>query len=84
MRQAQGNIVPNPSNCPECGRNNLYSSVEVASGGGHAPNYLPGLGSFFSAAKFTLVICKDCGLARYFASPEARAKLAESSKWRKV
>jgi hypothetical protein len=58
--------------------------VEIAAGGGHAPNYLPGLGSFFSSAKFTLIVCKDCGLTRYFASPEARGKLAESGKWRKV
>ena len=72
------------SSCPECGHSNLYSSVEVGAGGGHAPNYLPGLGGFFSAAKFTLVVCKDCGLTRYFASPAARGKLAESGKWRKV
>ena len=72
------------STCPECGHNNLYSSTEVSAGGGHAPNYLPGLGSFWSAAKFTLVVCKDCGLSRFFASRDALGKLSESTKWHRV
>jgi hypothetical protein len=62
----------------------VYSSAEIASGGGHAPNYLPGLGSFWSAAKFTVLVCKDCGLTRFFASRDALGKLAESSKWRRI
>ena len=56
----------------------------TSSGGGHAPNYLPGLGTFLRAAKFTLVVCRDCGLTRFFASPEARAKLKESGKWKSI
>ena len=72
------------SSCPECGQSNLYSSSEVSAGGGYAPNYLPGLGSFFSVAKFTLVVCKDCGLSRFFASSEALGKLSESDKWHKL
>ena len=70
--------------CPECGQSNLYSSGEVSAGGGYAPNYLPGLGSFLSVAKFTVVVCKDCGLTRFFASSAALGKLSESDKWRKV
>jgi hypothetical protein len=57
----------------------------VSAGGGYAPNYLPGLGSgFLSFAKFTLVVCKDCGLTRFFASEAALGKLTDSNKWRKV
>jgi predicted nucleic-acid-binding Zn-ribbon protein len=62
----------------------LYSSGEVSAGGGYAPNYLPGLGSFFSTAKFTLVVCKDCGLTRFFASGASLGKLTESGEWRKL
>jgi predicted nucleic-acid-binding Zn-ribbon protein len=62
----------------------LYSSNEVSAGGGYAPNYLPGLGSFLSSAKFTVIACKDCGLTRFFASEEALGKLSDSGKWRKV
>lgn len=39
----------NDSTCPECGSSNLYLSKEVSSGGGYAPNYLPGLSSFSRA-----------------------------------
>jgi predicted nucleic-acid-binding Zn-ribbon protein len=73
-----------PSKCPECGNGNVYSTPDVSAGGGYAPNYLPGLGSLFSAAKFTVVVCKDCGFTRLFASKAGLGKLSESSKWRKV
>jgi len=35
----------------------------------------------FSSEKFFLVVCGDCGLSRFFARPEATAKLAASQKW---
>jgi len=70
--------------CPECGRNYLYVSDEVPAGAGFAPNYLPGLGNAMSAAKLTVVVCRDCGLTRFFASPTARSQLAESDRWRKL
>ena len=76
--------MPISSTCPECGHSNLYSSSPVSSGGGYAPNYLPGLGGFLSSAKFTVVVCKDCGLSRFFASKAARAKISDSGKWRKI
>ena len=72
------------SPCPGCGGNTLYRGPETSAGGGHAPNYLPGLGSFLRSARFTLVVCRDCGLARFFAAPEARKKLMESSKWKSL
>jgi predicted nucleic-acid-binding Zn-ribbon protein len=72
------------SPCPGCGGNTLYRGPETSAGGGHAPNYLPGLGSFLRAARFTLVVCRDCGLTRFFAAPEARVKLKESSKWKSL
>ena len=72
------NLVP----CPNCGGRTLYRGPATSSGGGHAPNYLPGLGRFIFSAKFVLVVCRDCGLTRFFvAEPEARARLRESGKW---
>ena len=71
-------IVP----CPNCESRALYKSEEVSAGGGHAPNYLPGLGSFWATEKFHLVTCKDCGFTRFFARPEATAKLSDSKKWK--
>jgi predicted nucleic-acid-binding Zn-ribbon protein len=49
--------------CPNCESRRLYESKGITAGGGNAPNYLPGLGGTFSAEKFNLVICADCGLA---------------------
>jgi predicted nucleic-acid-binding Zn-ribbon protein len=72
------------SPCPNCASKQLYKSQDVSAGGGHAPNYLPGLGGFFSAEKFTLVLCGVCGLTRFFARPTAMAKLSESKKWTRI
>jgi predicted nucleic-acid-binding Zn-ribbon protein len=74
------NVTP----CPNCKSNTLYCGPATSSGGGHAPDYLPGLGKFIFSARFVLVVCRDCGLTRFFAQPEARAKLNESSKWKLV
>ena len=68
--------------CSNCGGQTLYRGPETNSGGMHAPEFLAGLGGFLRIAKFTLVVCRDCGLTRFFASAEARSKLKESSKWK--
>lgn len=70
--------------CPNCGGRTLYRGPATSSGGGHAPNYLPGLGRFLASARFVLVVCRDCGLTRFFAEPEARKKLGEAKKWNLV
>ena len=66
--------MKNVKPCPECGQKKLYVA-EARSGGGHAPNYLPGLGGFIGAAKFNIVVCADCGLTRFFALAQARSRL---------
>jgi len=72
------------SPCPNCRSTDLYRSKLVSAGGGHAPNYLPGLGSMWRTAKFYLVLCSDCGLTRFFASDEATAAVRSSKKWERV
>ncbi len=72
------------SPCPNCGRTNLFRSKEISSGGGYAPDYLPGLGAWYRTEKFVIVLCKDCGLTRFFARPQALEKLPDSSKWERV
>jgi predicted nucleic-acid-binding Zn-ribbon protein len=71
------------STCPECNGNRVYRQGGISAGGGYAPNYLAGLGSFWKTARFTIAVCADCGLTRYYASPEARAKLANNDAWRR-
>lgn len=75
-----GHVSP----CTNCGGTSLYQGEETSAGGGHAPNYLAGLGRFLRTARFQLVVCEDCGLTRFFASMEARANLAESPRWTKM
>ena len=71
--------------CPACGGANLYRTRKPAgAGGGHAPNYLPGLGRFLRTATFTIVVCSDCGLTRFYADGEAVRKLPDSPKWERV
>ena len=75
-----------PTPCPNCESNGQYQSKQISSGGGHAPTYLPGLGRWYAAAKFTIVVCSSCGLTRFFASEEACAKLADADEgtWTRV
>ncbi len=70
--------------CPNCGGTTLYRAESIGAGGGHAPNYLPGLGGFLKAARFDVVVCRACGLTRWFARPEARQRLTDASKWKRV
>ena len=72
------------SPCPNCRGTNLYRSKLVNAGGGHAPNYLPGLGSIWRTEKFYLVLCSDCGLTRFFAREEAAVAVRSSKKWERV
>ncbi len=74
---------PLPKDCRHCGSKSLYAA-EVSAGGGYAPNYLPGLGTFWGAAKFTVVVCKECGETRFFAPAEALDKLEEGRKWQRL
>jgi predicted nucleic-acid-binding Zn-ribbon protein len=66
-----------PTPCPNCQSHDQYRSKEVGAGGGHAPNYLPGLGRWYAAAKLTVVVCRSCGLTRFFASQEALDRLSD-------
>lgn len=70
--------------CPNCRGNTLFESQPVGSGGGHAPEYLRGLGRWYRSARFVVVVCRDCGLTRFFAEPEARRRLSESKHWKAV
>jgi predicted nucleic-acid-binding Zn-ribbon protein len=70
--------------CPGCGGRTLYQRENVGAGGSHGPDLLPGLGGFVRPAKLLVVVCRDCGLTRFYAHAEARSKLKDSKKWRLV
>lgn len=70
--------------CPECGSGNLYSYNDISARGGYGPDLLPGAGGVFTSPKMNAVVCKDCGLIRYYASQDTLKKLMEKGKWNRV
>jgi predicted nucleic-acid-binding Zn-ribbon protein len=76
--------MDNTSPCPNCGGRELFRSEEVEATSVHGPNVLPWLGRLFHRARMSLVLCRDCGLVRFFADTEARAKVPESTKWKRL
>jgi predicted nucleic-acid-binding Zn-ribbon protein len=81
--------MENRTPCLNCGAKTLYRSREVSASGGYGPDLLPGLGRAIAgliktSGRFTLVVCADCGLARFFATAEARSRLADSRDWAKL
>jgi hypothetical protein len=72
-----------PRDCPECGGVDLRVTL-TASGALRGPRLLPGLGSWFAFAPFTVVVCRECGLTRLFAQPPALEKLDSASQWQRV
>src|SRR5262245_50075646 len=61
--------------CPNCGSRSLYWTSQPDSWN----QLLPGLGHFLCAADIQTVICSECGLTRFFASPGALRKLRETN-----
>ena len=68
------------SKCPNCGGSDLYRSVQTTPANGmFGPNLLPKL----SSGRFRVVVCKDCGLTRLFASTVDTQALS-SREWERV
>ena len=79
------NLIPFPRTCPHCGGSNVYvTKYEVSARGGYGPDLMPGLGYLLGSAKMYVVVCEDCGNTQFFATEDARKKLARSKKWRRV
>jgi predicted nucleic-acid-binding Zn-ribbon protein len=72
------------SKCSNCGGENLYRTEGVSARGGYGPNLLPGLGAFWSGARFDVTVCADCGLTQFHADERTRATLPFSRRWRRV
>ncbi len=73
----------NPKQCPECGGATLYHNT-VKSAGPYGPALLPGLGGFLNFAQFKVIVCGDCGLTRFYAEPDALAKLPKARAWKRA
>jgi predicted nucleic-acid-binding Zn-ribbon protein len=72
------------TSCPNCGDRELYRAEVPSASSDSGHNLLPGLGRWFASATFKVVVCRGCGLTRFFAAAEATAKLAKSKHWKAV
>lgn len=69
--------------CPNCQGIEVYESRPVSSGN-DGMTLLPGLGGWLTAARFRVIVCRSCGLTRFFADDAARARLQDSSQWTRL
>jgi len=76
--------TPAQSTCPECHGDNLYAHGGVNARGGYGPDLLPGASGVFASAKMRSVVCRDCGLVRFYAGNEALARITPENGWRKT
>lgn len=71
-------------NCPECGSANLVAKGDINARGGYGPDLLPGAAAWFKPAKMKAVVCKDCGLIRFFASHDTLARINSEHGWQRL
>jgi hypothetical protein len=73
------------SPCPSCKSTNVFRTRKpISSGGGYAPNLLPGVSNVFGSRYVRVVVCGDCGLLRQFVDREALQKLRQAKQWERV
>jgi len=60
----------------------VHGDVNVR--GGNGPDLLPGTSSRFTSARMKTVVCKDCGLTRFYAEQETLAKVNTDRGWQRL
>ena len=78
------NIHATTKPCPDCGNSNLMSHGGIPARGAYGPDLLTGAGGIFSTPKMRAVVCKDCGLVRYYVDSDALAKISTESGWYEI
>ena len=68
--------------CGECQSSSIYTTT-ISSGGGYAPDLLPGTQPWYSAGKVEIYICTKCGHLQFFVPDDVLAKVSKSKKFRK-
>lgn len=68
--------------CSSCGSDKLFRSPPIKSFLGYeSGDLLPGLSKLASSAKFTWIICKDCGLGQFYVTKETLERIGKSTGW---
>jgi hypothetical protein len=66
--------------CNECGATDIRMTV-VSSGGGHAPDLLPGAHPWWRSGKLEVYVCCACGYFQYFVPEESIPEIMQSEKF---
>ena len=69
--------------CGECGGSDIRMAV-VSSGGGHAPDLLPGAHPWWKSGSLEVYVCLNCGHFQYFVPLEALQSVRESKRFTQV
>ena len=75
--------------CPNCGSMELYQAQRVEASSVYGPKLLPGLvqdgmGKTTRPIGFRAIVCRECGLIRYFVLPNLLEKLDNTEEWTRV
>lgn len=76
--------MANEKQCPECGSRELFVHGGIDARGGYGPDLLPGTSKLFSSGKMRAVVCKGCGLVRYYAAQEALSRITGERGWHRA
>lgn len=69
--------------CSECGAKEIYGTV-IGSGGGYAPDMLPGAHEWWREGKMEVYVCGSCGHYQFFVPEKYLVKLKHSRKFTKL
>ena len=61
-----------------------YIHGDISARGGYGPDLLPGTSGVFTNAKMKAIVCKDCGLVRFYAQRDTLAKLSSDKGWQRL
>lgn len=76
--------MPVSKPCPECDGTHLYVRDNIRTRGSYGPDLLPGASGIFSGARMKAVVCRDCGLIRFYASRETLARIDSDHGWKRL
>lgn len=70
-----------PRTCPDCGSSDLHSHGGIPARGGYGPDLLPGLSRMFTSARMRAVVCRQCGLVRFYVAGEDLKRVNRENGW---